>query len=655
MNNIIEKDTQKENPKVVLAYRLHPELWRRPFAEIENGLLQYKEAINEIAMFDESLNRRTLMPLDEVKQVAEILRQRIIDFKKAGIAKVGINIYDDIGVRNFDGGYTFNFRPITGHDGKETWWCPCPNDENLHAFFLQKLSIYAATNPDFIWIDDDYRNAKKVGIKYSCFCPDCVARFGKAPDREQLVAQLNDPSNQLLRKQWITFMNDTMNDLAIKIKKAVKEINPAIEIGFMTIGYDSTYAYDFPSWMKSMEAVKARPGHGYYHESNPRLIVKKIFDVGRQVRDYPAITTDIQYELENWTYSTLEKSVQMELNESLLSLMAGCTGIAYNAIYANEWEEKIRMLKAIGQQKPLWEKVNELKGNMPLLGVWPVDHPNLMAIQKVGKEGWFQEDYNIQNPNELAEMGVPFCFDPKHSVVALLSGKLVDGFSDEELMKLLSGGVYMDTEALQIIWQRGMGELTGVKLNPALIQGVEVLTNHSINGKETGDGRRPVWVVSGQTLAPQNGKVQELSKLVTLKGEDKGVCLTAYENQLGGRSAVAGYYPWKDFGRHGKRNQMLNLMNWLSKDRIPVRINSFARILPMIRMSEDRDRFLASFFNTSLDNLQNVNIEVQSNAKKILLLTSDGEIEINISRKGELISFDIEEIKPWDVVMVYGQ
>ena len=64
---------------------------------------------------------------------------------------------------------------------------------------------------------------------------------------------------------------------------------------------------------------------------------------------------------------------------------------------------------------------------------------------------------------------------------------------------------------------------------------------------------------------------------------------------------------------------------------------------------------MASFFNTSLDNLQNVNIEVQSNAKKILLLTSEGEIEINISRKGELISFDIEEIKPWDVVMVYGQ
>jgi len=154
MKNSIETNLQNENRQVVLSYRLHPELWTQPFSEIENGLLQYKEAINEVAMFDESLNSRTLMPLDEVKQVAEILRQRILDFKKAGIAKVGINLYDDIGVRNFDGGYTFDFRPITGHDGKESWWCPCPNDENLHAFFLEKLSIYAATNPDFIFYLD---------------------------------------------------------------------------------------------------------------------------------------------------------------------------------------------------------------------------------------------------------------------------------------------------------------------------------------------------------------------------------------------------------------------------------------------------------------------------------------------------------------------
>ena len=100
---------------------------------------------------------------------------------------------------------------------------------------------------------------------------------------------------------------------------------------------------------------------------------------------------------------------------------------------------------------------------------------------------------------------------------------------------------------------------------------------------------------------------------------------------------------------------MLNLMNWLSKDKIPVRINSFARVLPMIRMSEDKHMFLASFFNTSLDHLQNVSITVRSQAKNIKMLTSDGELELESSRSGDMISFNVNEIRPWNVVMVYGQ
>ena len=638
-----------------LAYRLHPELWQQPFAEIKNGLLQFDSAINEIALFDESLNHRTLLPLKQVQAHADIMQQRISDFKSAGIPSVGINVYDDIGVRNFDGGYTFDYRPMMGHDGKESGWCPCPNDENLHAYFLEKLRIYAATNPDFIWIDDDYRNANKVGIKYSCFCPDCVKRFGQAANREALVAQLNQPESQNLREQWIQFMNDTMNQLALKIKDTIKAVNQEIAIGFMTVGYDlSTYAYDFPTWMQTMQAVKARPGHGYYHEDEPRLVKNKIFDVARQVRDYPAITTDIQYELEDWTYTTLNKSVQTELNESLLSLMAGCTGIAYNAIYANEWEEKTRMLQGIAEQKPLWDKVNALAAEMPLKGFWPVDHPKLMAKLKVDNQGWFRENYDIQTPNEMAEIGVPFAFQPENSVGALLSGRLVEGFSDAELKKLLGQSVYLDAEALDIIWQRGYGELTGVKHQPERFTGVEVLLDHPFSGDEVGDGRRPGAWGSGSTLQAINEQVQHLSKLQTMKGDDKGSCLTAYENELGGRVAVSSYFPWNDFGRAGKRMQMLNLMAWLSHDKMPVRINSLVRVLPLLRMKPDGSRFLAAFFNSSYDNLKNVPVQIKSKSQRMVQLTTGKDQNLEFEYKEGWQHFELAEVKPWSVVMIAG-
>ena len=644
-----------EGKDVTLAYRLHPELWKKPFEQIKNGVLQYQAAINEVALFDESLNSRTLLPLEKMQAHAAIMQQRIQDFKKAGISRVGINIYDDIGVRNFDGGYTFDFRPMVGHTGKESGWCPCPKDENLHTYFLEKLKTYASTTPDFIWIDDDYRNANKVGIKYSCFCPDCVQRFGQAATREALVAKLNQPENQQLRQQWIQFMNDTMNQLALKIRDTIKGVNSEIDIGFMTVGYDlSTYAYDFPTWMQTMEAVKARPGHGYYHEDEPRLIKNKIFDVARQVRDYPAITTDIQYELEDWTYTTLNKSVQTELNESLLSLMAGCTGIAYNAIYANEWEEKTRMLNAIAEQKPLWEKVNALTADMPLVGFWPVDHPNLMAKLQVDQNGWFQENYNIQTPNELAEMGLPFTFQPDNSVGTLLSGRLVEGFSDEALKKLLSQAVYLDAEALDIIWQRGYGELTGVKHQPERFTGVEVLLGHPFNGDEVGDGRRPGAWGSGSTLQSINNQVQHLSKLQTMKGDDKGSCLTAYENESGGRIAVSSYFPWNDFGRSGKRMQMLNLMEWMSKGKIPVKINSLVRVLPLFRIKSDGSQFLAAFFNSSYDHLKNIPVQIQGSSKRMVQLTAGKDVALDFKNKDGWQHFELAEVKPWQVVMIAG-
>ncbi len=651
----LNKPGAAEGTKLTLAWRLHPGLWEKPFKEIENGLLQFKEAVNEIAMFDESLNHRTLLPPDRVREKALILRERISDFHRAGIPAVGINIYDDLGVRNFDGGYTFPYRRMTGHDGEKAEFCPCPDDRNFREYFLEKIRIYAETNPDFIWIDDDYRNYGKAGIRYSCFCDHCLERFGETGGRETLVKKLNNPKNQALREQWIRFTNNTLDELALDIRKTIDLVNPRIATGFMTVGYDlSTYAYDFPSWMRTMQATRARPGHGYYHEGQPKQIIDKIMDAGRQVRDYPAITTNIQYELENWTYTTLDKSVQTELNESLLSLMAGCNGIAYNVIYAGEWEEKKRTFRAIASHRPLWEKVCQLAGGLPLHGFWPADHPDLFLKQETGPDGWFHENYNVHQPNELAALGVPFTFSPSDNTGTLLSGKFAEGFSRKELRDLLSAGVYMDGEALDVVWKKGLGELTGVRHNPERHTGVEVLTGHPVNGPESGNGRRAGAWGSGTTLVPLNDRVQQLSKLHTMAGDDRGCCLSICENEAGGRVAVSSYFPWNDHGREGKRNQIMEVMDWISRNRMPVKIGATVRVLPMIRMNPDRDRFLLLLFNNSLDEITNLPVRIRSSARKVRMTDATGERRVSVRKTGDGLEFLVDRIPPWNCRVLAG-
>ncbi|MFP4293258.1 MAG: hypothetical protein ACLFQ0_16600 [Cyclobacteriaceae bacterium] len=645
-------------PAVTLSYRLHPELWQRPFAEIEKGLLQYKSAINEIALFDESLNHRTLMTMDEVERVASLMQQRIFEFKTAGIHKVGINVYDDIGVRNFEGGYTFDFRPMVGHDGKTRSFCPCPNDEHMQAFFLEKLKVYASANPDFIWIDDDFRNANKVGISYSCFCQECVDRFGQAGSRQELIAQLNESDNQPLREQWIQFMNNTLNELAVKIKKSVHEVNPRIQLGLMTIGSEAgTYAYDYHTWMQSMEAVKARPGHGYYNESKPRELIKKLLDVGRQVKNYPAITTDIQYELENWTYATLNKSVQTEMNECLLSLMMGCTGIAFNAIYANEWEEKVRMLKEISQQKKLWEKVNKLKSDLPLSGFWPMEYHERLTKHKTNGQGWLHDNdaYHVHTVNELTEVGIPFSNSYEDSCGVLMSGRIAEASTREELQDILSGAVYLDTAALELLWERGLGALTGVKPVTESVVAVEVFAEHPINHGMEGAMRRAYGWAQGSWLNPLNDQVQVVSELRHMSSQERmGPCLTLYENELGGRVAVSSYQPWKSPGALKKTIQLSRMMDFLSRGKMPVIMEDAYRIMPIIRISKSKDRFVLALFNNSLDELSGVECKIRTTAKTIRQITKDKDKVLTVKKvpDGKVVSLD--KIKPWEVVMIAG-
>lgn len=104
---------------------------------------------------------------------------------------------------------------------------------------------------------------------------------------------------------------------------------------------------------------------------------------------------------------------------------------------------------------------------MPMVGFWPIDRPCLHARRAVGEGGWFEEggQYDIQRPNQTCEMGVPLTMDHRSACGVLLAGRLGEAFTTDELRRMLEGGVLMDAEALQVCWARGLGHLTGVRLD----------------------------------------------------------------------------------------------------------------------------------------------------------------------------------------------
>jgi hypothetical protein len=414
--------------------------------------------------------------------------------------------------------------------------------------------------------------------------------------------------------------------------------------------------------MTALGARRGRPGHGYYTDELPRALLNKSFDVGRQVRDYPSEVKTVEYELENYPYITLDKAVRTVLNECTAALIMGCNGIAFNALKDCEGtlEDYEPLLRGVAAERPIWEALLEGAAGLPLVGLWPADNRLLMANRKVDTTGWFWEHgvYDIQQPNPLAELGLPLTPDPRSACGTLLAGKVAEAFTSDELRDMLRKGVLMDAFTLQALWSQGLGELAGVKPGQPFPSGVtERLTNHSLNGRYAGDGRDAlVGPEDGVfSLVPVAEGVGDLAHLVRYDGADMGSCFTTYTNPLGGRVAVASYAPWQRMGRGAMRHQLLAVADWLAGGRMPVVIEQMVRIAPLVRCSSDGQRIAVVLLNTALEPSGPVTLRLRAQPQQVSLASAEGAKPLRARHERNETVLDLPSIPAWQTAVLLGR
>jgi hypothetical protein len=648
-----------ENDELSLAYRIGPVHWQNDvqFGKLLDLLKKYRDGVDEISLFE---SETTSASLERIAQVAEMAGRRLQSLREAGF-RPGINVLWTLGHGDIAGGPAFPFQAMVGHDGRVSSGCPCPNDAAFRDYVKRRYQIVARVKPAFLWVDDDFRMASH-GADFPCFCPHCLEKFGREKDRAALVQSLNAPQNGALREAWTEFCSASLESLAADIGQAIREADPNVEIGLMTIGYShSTYGgYPIGRWMKALVATRGRPGHGYYTDAEPRTILGKAMDVGRQIRDYPAAVRTIQYELENYPYILLDKSASTLVNECTLALMMGCTGLAFNAL--RQWEGNLEdyapLLKSIVAEKPVWKQLRKAAHGLSLAGFWPADTPMLMARRNVGPEGWFVEGglYDLQRPNQLAEMGVPFSPDRHNACGVILAGKTAEAFSDDDLRTMLAGGVLLDAEALDVLWRRGLGELTGVKLGPQASQGVcERLTDHPLNGRDRGDVRDTLAGPGTHSLTLVAPEAGSLATLVSGDGADCGCCFSVFANGLNGRVAVSTYSPWSRLGMAAKRRHLLAVADWLSNGRLPILIEETVRVAPFVRRSADGKQVAVVLMNLAFDPTGPLTVRLRAKPQQVSLLTADGPQKLPIHAAENEVKVEVPSIPAWHTAVLHGE
>ncbi len=648
------------------SWRIKPVHWTsdRQFSRLKDFFGEHRDIINEISLFVGRLHSwHGYVPPETDKIQFELAAKRIEELRNDGFSQIGFNLWPTFGDEGDQSDSDLPLPPMVGYDGTVAKHVTCPSSPDVMEYLSERFAMLARYHPDFIWVDDDARMAHKgEGLDYPCFCNICLAEFqeGKWESREELVERLNHSGNNRLREEWIDYNAFRLDRICAHIRVAVREVDQKLDLAFMTVGPTHTsYSGDFiKRCMNTLESVRGRPGHTFYVDAEPRDILRKAMDVGWQIADYPKHVTDIQYEYEDFPSITLDKARAINSAECAIAVASGCNGVAVHTfqLVPNSFDEYRPMMKSLQADYGYLQKLTRsTAATAHQAGIWLPWTPYFMARRMVSGK-WFGESARpLRAPLTWSEFGIPLTADRNGSSGTILAGDAVDAFNDEELKELFESAVFLDIQALQILTNRGLDSLTGVRPEESFQLASEQLTQHEINGKYAGEWRNVYMNSTGWTLEITGEDVQVFSHLFDVDSHKKGACLTGFTNESGGRVVVMGYQPWERIGTEAKLYQVRQVVDWATQKHIPLRMDPAARIAAIVRTNADRSRITAVLLNNSFDEASHVPVTLRGPLKKVVRLDPSGRTTtIDFKMQGEACLIDAGAIQPWQTITLIG-
>ena len=584
--------------------------------------------IDEITLFAEFCHYG-YWDLEYSANNAKILKDRIRRYKELGVKSVGINLLATIG--HGDEGWSVLPRADLQYQvfssGVETKGLLCFNNNAYLDYAAKRYALYADTGADFIWMDDDIRSPN------GCFCDSCIEKFNKSIDanlsRSRLVEYLEN-DEAAWRARWRSFVDEAIQKLLTTIKHAIQEVNPNVDIGYMSIAPNAK-----PQWIAESCAVKGRPGGGFYDERSPVEIFRKAFDVQQQIANYPDEICDIQYEYEAFNYQSLNRSFHFSELETTLALMSGCSGVLYNNDIFHDRQKLTDMLAASAKK---WEILVETNRNCKPVGVY-CTNPNTAKL--------------------INEIGLPVTATLDQATAAVVLGEEWNSMSDEEIQKTLDKNALTDGVGLAILIKRGFGHRCGGQIKDVYDSGMaERFGSHRLNGAYKNHYRDVFMNFSyyinnsgdAYTFAPSE-KAEIVSSLETLTHEPSDCSLYIFEHESGSRFAADGYLFPNSLCTEAKKEQLENVIDWLTGDKLPVRIKAPVKIMPSVTAGSDGSMTIM-LTNASFDTTGIFECIVRS-SKKFRIIDANGAllpIEQHIS-EGEM-SMTIPGIGAWGYVLL---
>ena len=314
-------------------------------------------------------------------------------------------------------------------------------------------------------------------------------------------------------------------------------------------------------------------------------IVEKSEQIGRPNAYLPVYVTERLSEVENFPYQLIRKTPISTALESAWSMTAGCTGAAFNVLPSETGEPLGNIsahLRAIEMLRPFCELLQEKIAGAPPVGIGTAWRPNdQIAVSGSFVRGW--GGAYAAFARDLFDFGLPECYSPDQSFVTVLTGGCLQTYPDDEIRRLLKGGIYMDAPALQELNSRGFAPLTGFEIGSEFpADARERYTDHPMNRGIAGgirNGRQAFYHGDSFALVPSSERAESLAELIDYHCRSlTDCCFGFYTNETGGHIAVEGYYPFNWISDAMKTEQLKRLMVRLSAGKLPSWVDTYCRI-----------------------------------------------------------------------------
>ncbi len=593
---------------------------------------QKREGISDCALFMMTLVPEGDPPIDKAKMLCEkykVFKERL----DAMDIKSGVLVQATIG-HGWVLSEMFPYQQYTAIDTGEQPQIVCPYDEGFREYIKDAFKTIALCHPDMIMLDDDFRlmSARSGG---GCGCPLHIAEFNRRADtlftREELNKVLHQEGEDGDRYNRI--FTETQREALIScakiMRQGIDEVDPELPGSFCCVGNNVECAEEIAHILAGEGNPSiVRINNGNYTPRGTRYFSDVFLRAAQQVAklegkvDYILAETDT---CPQNRYSTSAMSLHTHFTGSLLE---GANGAKHwiTRLHAFEPESGEAYRKILSANRGFYDYLADIYPRLVWRGcrIPMSDTPRFdLRRNYTGSSGW--------SLCVLEWVGLPFYFSAHEGGIVCLEGNADLNFSDEEILELLKGPMFLASDTAKRLVERGFGKYLGVDVKrwEGLQPSVEKL---EFRGNVCNVQYNYLQLISTEASTREISTVYHTVDKENLTKLFPGV--TFYQNTLGGKITVfcgtpnAPYNLTTAFSflNLSRKMQLIGLMQECGE--LPVYYPGDAEIyLKAAEIKDEPNKLFIAVYNLGFDPLDKLPLKFEGKVLTVEKLMPNGNIE----------------------------